>query len=303
MPKNAIDAEAVYFVLTPEKIAEELAKITKHPEIARREIDAREPPKVENETNLQTIFVLLKASFGVNFANYKKSTIQRRITRRIVLSKNENLSKYVAYLRTNKNELQALFEDLLISVTSFFREPQTFTVLKEKVFPSVIEKQVPNQPIRVWIPGCSTGEEVYSVAIAVAEFLEEKNHVDIQIQIFGTDVNGKNVEKARRAIYPKTVEESVSENRLNRFFTSANGNYPIKKQIRDMCIFAKHDLTKDPPFSNLNLIICRNLLIYFDSKLQERVARKCHHGKNKTNLTSQKIAINNLPVLNLALTS
>jgi two-component system CheB/CheR fusion protein len=277
MPKNAIAAETVYFVLTPEHIAEELSRIAKHPEIVRHEIEAIEP-QAGNETNVQTIFTLLKASFGVNFAHYKKSTTNRRISRRIVLNKIENTKKYVTYLQTHQNELQALFDDLLIGVTGFFREPDTFEALREKVFPNLVEKKLPNQPIRVWIPGCSTGEEVYSVAMAIEEFLEEKNIIEVPIQIFGTDVNEKNVEKARRGIYLKNIEDNVSESRLKRFFTPVNGNYQVVKQIRDMCIFAKHDLTKDPHFSNLNLIVCRNLLIYFDSQLQERIIPVFHYG-------------------------
>ena len=148
---------------------------------------------------------------------------------------------------------------------SFFREPDTFTVLKEKGFQSFIEKNQPNQQFRVWIPGCSTGEEVYSYAIILEEFIKEKSIVSANIQIFGTDVNQKNIEKARKGIYSKNIGEDVSQTRLKQFFTFVNGNYKVTKKIRDMCIFAKHDLIKDPPFSNLNLIICRNVLFYFDA--------------------------------------
>jgi two-component system CheB/CheR fusion protein len=137
---------------------------------------------------------------------------------------------------------------------------------------------VANESIRVWIPGCSTGEEVYSVAIAIQEFLEEKSKPEIRVQIFGTDANEKNIEKARQGIYPKTIEENISESKLKRFFRRINGNYQITKLIRDMCIFAKQDITSDPPFSNLDLIMCRNVLIYFDSLLHERVFPIFHYG-------------------------
>ena len=277
MPKSAIAEETAYFVLTPEQIAEELSRISKHPEIIRQKIELTEPQE-QSGTDIQTIFMLLKASFGVNFAHYKKSTINRRISRRIILNKIENIKKYTVYLRTHKLELQALFDDLLIGVTGFFREPDTFLELEEKVLPNIVDKKLSSQPIRVWIPGCATGEEAYSFAIAIEEFLEEKNILETQIQIFATDINEKNVEKARRAIYPKNIEDNVSENRLKRFFISVNGNYQVVKQIRDMCIFAKHDITKDPPFSNLDLIVCRNLLIYFDSQLQERIMPIFHYG-------------------------
>jgi two-component system CheB/CheR fusion protein len=277
MPKSAIAAETVFFILPPEQIAEELSRIAKHPEIIRQKIEAAEPQEPD-ETNTQTIFTLLRASFGVDFANYKKSTTGRRITRRMVLNKIENMKKYITYLRTHREELQALFDDLLIGVTGFFREPQTFKLLKEQVLPSIISKKQASQPFRVWIPGCSSGEEVYSVAITIHEFLEETNSNTVQIQIFGTDVNIKNIEKARKGIYLKTIEDSIPEDKLKHFFTSVNGNYQVVKQIRDMCVFAKHDITKDPPFSNLNLIVCRNLLIYFDAKLQERIIPLFHYG-------------------------
>jgi two-component system CheB/CheR fusion protein len=277
MPKNAISAETVDFVLPPEKIAHELAEIAKHPEINRQKTETTEHPE-EGGDDKQAIFTLLKATFNVNFANYKKATTDRRITRRMVLKNIESVKKYVAYLRTHRDELQALFEDLLIGVTGFFREPQTFDLLKENIFPVIIEKRSPNQSIRVWVPGCSTGEEAYSIAISIQEYLEEKNILDLQIQVFGTDVNEKNIDKARRGIYLKAIEETVPEKRLKRFFMSFNGNYQISKQIRDMCVFAKHDLTNDPPFSNLDLIVCRNVLIYFDAKLQEKIIPFFHYG-------------------------
>ena len=180
-------------------------------------------------------------------------------------------------MRTHPNELQALFDDMLIGVTSFFREPNTFSILVEKVLPELVKDRSHNNPIRVWIPGCSTGEEVYSFAITIREFLEGKNLVDVPFQIFGTDVNEKNIGNARRGTYPKSIE-NVSKKRLQRFFTSYNGSYQIVKSIRDMCIFAKHDLTADPPFSSLDLISCRNVLIYFDSLLQEKVISLLHYG-------------------------
>jgi two-component system, chemotaxis family, CheB/CheR fusion protein len=278
MPKNAISAETVDFVLVPERIAQELVEIAKHPEIIRKKIEPIEAQAEEGGNDKQVIFNILKASFNVNFANYKKSTTDRRISRRMVLKNVASINKYVLYLRTHKDELQALFEDLLIGVTGFFREPETFNVLKESIFLAIVEKKMPNQPIRVWVPGCSTGEEAYSIAMVIQEFLEEKNILDLQIQVFGTDVNGKNIDKARRGIYLKAIEDTIPEKRLKRFFTSFNGNYQIIKQVRDMCVFAKHDLTNDPPFSNMDLIVCRNVLIYFDAKLQEKMVPLFHYG-------------------------
>ena len=226
----------------------------------------------------QTIFTLLKSAFGVDFTHYKEATITRRITRRMVINQIDRVKEYIDYLKSHPAELQALFDDMLIGVTSFFREPGTFDLLKEKVYPELIKIRTPNSPIRVWVPGCSTGEEVYSVAITLQEFFESKSIANVTIQIFGTDVNDKNIEKARQGIYTKNIEANVSEERLRRFFVKSNGNYQIKKFLREMCIFAKQDLTKDPPFSNMDLVCCRNVLIYFDSVLQERLIPLLHYG-------------------------
>jgi two-component system CheB/CheR fusion protein len=221
---------------------------------------------------------MLKITFGLDFTHYKENTINRRITRRMVINKTENLKTYVDCLRSNPTELQGLFDDLLIGVTSFFREPKTFAALKETVLPELAKEKSLSTPLRIWVPGCSTGEEVYSLGIIIQEFLEENNIVDVHVQIFGTDANEKNIDRARQAIYPKVIEDNVSENRLKRFFNKTNGNYQIIKTIREMCIFAKHDLTVDPPFSSLSLIMCRNVLIYFDSFLHERVLPVFHYG-------------------------
>ncbi len=157
----------------------------------------------------------------------------------MVINNIKKMADYAEYLLKHPNELEALYNDMLIGVTSFFREPETFTALKETVFPELVKNRPPNETIRVWIPGCSTGEEAYSFAIALQEFLEEKSITNIQVQIFGTDVNERNVEKARRGIYLKTIETDLPEKRLKHFFTSFNGHYQICKNIRDMCVFAK----------------------------------------------------------------
>jgi len=277
MPYSAISAEAVDFVLSPDKIAKELTKIAKNPQLVRAEIVSQEP-KITKETGLRRIFTLLKSTFNVDFTHYKETVINRRVTRRMVINHVDNITKYAEYLGTHPAELKALFDDMLIGVTNFFREPDTFVILKEKLLPELLKNRARREPIRMWIPGCSTGEEAYSFAIALQEFLEETGTGDVQVQIFGTDVNEKNVDKARQGIYPKSIEANVSENRLKRFFTSFNGNYQIAKFIRDVCIFAKQDLTADPPFSNLSLISCRNMLIYFDSQLQEKIVSILHYA-------------------------
>jgi two-component system, chemotaxis family, CheB/CheR fusion protein len=276
MPRNVIDAEAAHFILSPENIAKEIVRLAKNPQLSRAKLDA--PRHAERETEIKKILKMLNTSSGVDFTHYRETTVNRRIARRMVINKIDSDRKYVNFLQAHPDELQALFDDLLIGVTSFFREPKTFEALKEKVFPELAKNRSAGESIRVWIPGCSTGEEVYSIAIAIQEFLREKAIADIRIQIFGTDANEKNIEKARQGIYPKTIEDNISENRLTRFFTRQNGNYQITKVIRDMCIFAKQDLTSDPPFSNLDLIMCRNVLIYFDSLLHERIFPIFHYG-------------------------
>jgi two-component system CheB/CheR fusion protein len=277
MPQNAINSDSAYFVLSPEDIAKELISIAKHPQLAHTRAKAQKTELTKGELELKKILGIIRSAFGIDFSHYKGNTVNRRITRRMVINKIENVEAYITYLRANPKELQALFDDLLIGVTSFFREPKTFDLLKEKVLPA-LTRDKSLSIMRVWVPGCSTGEEVYSIAITIREFLEDNDIADLRVQVFGTDANEKSIDKARQGIYPKAIEETVSPNRLKRFFQKNNGNYQILKPIRDMCIFAKHDLTVDPPFSNLDLIMCRNLLIYFDSHLQERTLPIFHYG-------------------------
>jgi two-component system CheB/CheR fusion protein len=277
MPQSAIAAEAAYFILPPDKIGKELARIAKHPQLIRAEIIAAQPKPTKEEFT-KAIFTMLKTSFGVDFTHYKESTISRRIARRMVINQTETLKDYAAFLRSHPKELQALFDDMLIGVTSFFREPQTFDIMTEKMFPEFLKNRQHDNAIRIWAPGCSTGEEVYSIAITIQEFLEDRNIPDQAVQIFGTDVNERNIERARQGIYAKNIEAYVSDKRLRKYFSKVNGNYQVTKFIRDICIFAKQDVTKDPPFSNLDMICCRNVLIYFDSALQERVIPILHYA-------------------------
>jgi PAS domain S-box-containing protein len=277
MPQNAILAECVDRILTPQKIAEELAKVAKHPEIIRAQIEAKrlEPKQL---MGLQVIFTMLKSSFGVDFSNYKEPFIQRRLKRRMVINDIHKIEDYANYLSKHPKELQALFGDMLIGVTSFFRESNTFTLLKEQVFPELLKQRSPQQTLRIWIAGCSTGEEAYTYAIALKEFLEETSQTYIPIQVFGTDLNAKNVDKARQGIYPSTIESNLSEECLKKYFVRIDGNYQIAKHIRELCVFAKQDLTADPPFSNLDLVSCRNMLIYFNSELQEKIIPLLHYA-------------------------
>lgn len=233
-------------------------------------VEQMDEPKTE-ENCYKMIFNMLRSTFDIDFTHYKQSTINRRIARRMVITQTDNIKKYVNFLQSQPTELQALFNDMLIGVTSFFREPHTFEILQQNVYPEILKNKTEKEAIRIWVSGCSTGEEVYSIAIALQEFLEEKHLKHQPFEIFATDINEKNIEKASKAIYPKSIEMKVSEIRLRKFFEKVNSNYQIAKYIRETCVFARQDITKDPPLSNLDLVCCRNVLIYLDWYLQERV--------------------------------
>lgn len=276
MPHSAVSAGIVNFVLSPEKIADELARIGKHPYLNHEKLRIIKP-KIEEVDKYQAILSMLKLAFNVNFAAYKESTINRRISRRMVLHQLDRIDDYVKLLREDRAELQALFDDLLIGVTSFFREPETFQILIERVYPVIFKNRSPESVVRVWVPGCATGEEAYSIALSLKEYMD-KNNITISVQVFGTDISDKNIEKARAGLYPDTISESVSEERLKRFFTKSDQKYQVHKSIRDMCVFAKQDLTRDPPFSNLDLISCRNVLIYLKPEAQKRIIPLFHYA-------------------------
>ena len=226
-------------------------------------------------------FKLLNAAAGVDFTFYKKSTIKRRIARRMALHKLEHLTAYVKYLESHREEVDALYQDILIHVTSFFREPDVFRTLQNKILPRIYSGKPAGDPFRVWIAGCSTGEEAYSFAICLVEVLAGRA-ATIPVQVFGTDVSEEALEKARAGIYPKDALSRVSPGRLRRFFNKVDGHYQIKSNVRDLCVFARHDLTKDPPFSRLDLISCRNVLIYLEPVLQKRILASFHYGLKDT---------------------
>ena len=279
MPRSAIQAGCVDFVMAPEGIARELVRLCQHPYVAPPASSRGE--EGESKEQFGTIFTMLRNTTGVDFGYYKHATIRRRIQRRMALHKMEKVEPYIDYLRANPQELTSLFHDILINVTSFFREAPTFDALKEKVFPTMLRDRSPEDPVRVWVPGCATGEEAYSVAVCLIEYLRE-NDVDTQIQVFGTDLSETSLEKARAGIYPDSIAADVSPERLRRFFFKVNGSYQISRAIRDMCVFARQNLTKDPPFSKLDLITCRNVLIYLGPVLQNKVLRYFHYGLKPT---------------------
>jgi len=277
MPHSAITAGFVDYILPPKGIARELARIARHPYVSREELSEPSALPLEENTGLNTIFQLLRRSTGVDFTHYRKTTIFRRIQRRMMVHKIDRLNEYVRYLQTNPTEINALYQDMLINVTSFFRNPKMFDALKSAVFPSLLKHRGGDGNIRIWTPGCASGEETYSVAISLLEYLGDKaSHTNIQL--FGTDISEINIVKARAAVYPENIQTDVTPDRLRRFFTKAEGGYRISKSIRDICIFAQHNLLSDPPFSQMDLICCRNLLIYLEPILQGKIISLFHYA-------------------------
>jgi two-component system, chemotaxis family, CheB/CheR fusion protein len=263
MPMSAITAGSVDFVLPPQRIAAELARIGSHPYLA----DAQEVPE---GSELDKVCLILRSSVGVDFRLYKQATVRRRIARRMALRKVASLKKYAQILRQNPEEARALADDMFIHVTSFFRDLECFQALRKRVLAKLGQKRPAGDPIRIWVPGCSTGEEAYSIAMLLLEELEEQAD-RIKIQIFGTDIQEHAVEQARAGIYTDAAVAGVTPARLKRFFVQADHGYQIQQFVRDLCVFARHDLAKDPPFSKLDLISCRNVLIYLGPTLQKRV--------------------------------
>ena len=275
MPSSAIETGCVDFVLPPAAIAAEIARIGRHPYVARA---ADETAAVrDGEPGLARVIEQLRMSIGVDFTNYKRNTLFRRVTRRAILHRMEDLRDYARLLQGDPAEVAALYEDILISVTTFFRNPEAFEALKAKVFPRLVRDRSRNDPVRIWSVGCSTGEEAYSIAIAFAEFAELAR-IQVPVQVFGTDLNGAAVEKARAGLYPKAIVHDVSADRLRRFFFEADGTYRISKAIRETTVFARHNLLTEPPFSRIDLLACRNLLIYLEPSLQQKAMGMMHYA-------------------------
>ena len=280
MPRNAIAAGNVDFVLPPPAIARELKSIATH--VTAFTLDDTEDTADERtkpDETLNKIFLLLRNFSRVDFSFYKPGTIKRRVMRRMFLRKTESLEAYLQFLRKHRDEVETLFNDVLINVTGFFRDPESFENLKKTAFPAIMSHKPPNIPIRMWVPGCSTGEEVYSLAIVLLEYLGEKA-ANRQIQVFASDLSENIIGKARTGIYPESVAADISSDRLRRFFRNIEGGYQISKNIRDMVVFAKQDLAKDPPFSKLDMISCRNVMIYMSQVLQKRILPLFHYALN-----------------------
>ncbi len=313
MPRSAAAAGCVDFVLSPQAIAEELARLAKHPYVVGAQAVAPTQPELDHgdatehqddakplpsggsgtpdngvqraraeaerghgDPGFRRILLLLHKHCGVDFSLYKSSTIQRRVARRMLLSRNDTLEQYAKFLTGNAKELDALFSDVLISVTSFFRNPDAFAVLQREVLPKLMAQQG-DEPLRVWVLGCSTGQEAYSIAMAFVEIAEKTPH-GRKLQVFATDLNESLLEKARHGLYAKSLATDLSPERLRRFFVEEGGGYRISKPLREMVVFARQNIISDPPFSRIDLITCRNLLIYLEPALQKRVFPLFHYA-------------------------
>jgi len=279
MPRSAMLGGSVDFVLPPAAIGRQLVEIARHAYVAPGAA-APEPASPEDE-NFAKVIELLRRSSGVDFTNYKTSTLTRRIARRMALHKADRLAEYAHVLEEKPAEIDALFQDILINVTSFFRDAESFELLKTRLFPRLLEERGANEPIRLWVVGCSTGEEAYSLAIAFTECMEREGRL-WPMQIFATDLNGAVIERARAGLYPKSISERVSAQRLLRFFYEVDGQYRVAKSIRDLCVFARHDIAADPPFSRMDLVSCRNLLIYLEPVLQRQLMPILHYAVKPT---------------------
>jgi two-component system CheB/CheR fusion protein len=235
----------------------------------------------EEGADVSAVLRVLRTATGVDFAQYKSASIRRRIARRMLLQKIDDLATYVRHLRQTPHEAEALRDDILIQVTEFFRDPEGFEALRRSVFPSLVKERAAEEPIRIWVPGCATGEEAYSLVICLLEFLGETDS-HLPIQMFATDLSAAAVTRARAGTFPASIENEISVDRLRRFFVKTDGRYQISKAIRDVCVFAQQDVTRDPPFSKLDLISCCNVLIYLNAALQERVIPVLHYALKPT---------------------
>lgn len=312
MPRNAIAAGCVDFILPPAGIAAELARIAKHPLVsaaaAKTLRSKRAPDQLENsaplpalsvakskrsgvemqnnnqvrtpsvqEVGFAKILLLLRNHCGVDFSPYKPSTIHRRISRRMVLNRQSTLDAYAVFAKGNTKELEALYSDVLISVTRFFRNAEAFEALKQKALRPLLDARKREGLVRVWTLGCSTGQEAYSIAMAFTEVAEKLTGAP-KLQIFATDLNEALLEKARHGLYAKTLVQDISPDRLRRFFVEEEGGYRVSKTLREQVIFARQNVMGDPPFSRIDLVTCRNLLIYFETDLQKRIMPAFHYA-------------------------
>jgi two-component system CheB/CheR fusion protein len=281
MPRHAIETGCVDLTMRPSEIAAELVRLAQRFAVGDAagsgQTTTRGTEADPDEASLTHIVQRIRSAHRVDFTHYKRTTIWRRLHRRLALRRVATIQEYDALLDGDPAELAALYQDLLIRVTDFFRDPESFDALRQSVFPALYNARPSNRPLRIWVPGCATGEEVYSVAMALLEYLGDPAAA-VGVQIFGTDISDAALQKARAGLYARTELDAVSPERLERFFTAQNDEFRVAKEVRNLCLFARQDVTRDPPYSRLDLISCRNLLIYLDAVAQRQVLRSFHYA-------------------------
>lgn len=268
MPRSSISTGMVDFILHPEKLADELVNYVKHPLIRKTVQIEHQINKDENQ--LSKVIAILRDNKGVDFSNYKETTIIRRLEKRISINRFDKIDDYVRFLDNNQREISFLFNELLIGVTRFFRDEESYNKLSDEVLGNIFKQLGENEALRVWVAGCSTGEEAYSLAILLKEYMQ-KNAMNTEVKIFATDIDANSLEYAGAGLYPDSIVSDISPERINKFFTRKGERYQVNDSIRSMVIFARHNILQDPPFSKINLISCRNLLIYLNNQVQQKV--------------------------------
>jgi two-component system CheB/CheR fusion protein len=274
MPRSAINAGAVDYVLPVEQMPDRLVQYIRHLHGLGQSLQ-RSP--LDDSDKLRRICVIVRERTSHDFSYYKQSTMVRRIQRRLQVNSIDNLDTYIQRLREDGAEADLLFKELLIGVTQFFRDPEAFQALEQQVIPQIFAERDSNSPVRVWVAGCSTGEEAYSIAILMAEH-ERRTGQSVPVQIFATDIDQRTLESARLGCYPQGIVDKISNERLGRYFHQVGETYQVTQEIREMCVFSAHDLLRDPPFSRVDLVSCRNLLIYLQSEAQQRVMPLLHYA-------------------------
>jgi len=274
MPASAANAGVVDYVLPPQGIARELARIGRHPNLRPREPSLAVPG---SDGDLTPLLATLRGATGVDFTHYKHSAIGRRIARRMVVQKMERTADYLQLIRKNPAELQQLYQDIIFNVTGFFRDPAMFRALKRRVFPKLLSKRAPDDPVRIWVPACATGEEAYSIAIALSEYLRAAS-LSVPVQIFATDISDAAIERARAGVYPKNIAGRVPPELLRRYFQPSAGHFHVARNLREICVFARQNVIQDAPFSRIDLISCPNLMVDLEAVLQRRVIHTFHYA-------------------------
>jgi two-component system CheB/CheR fusion protein len=277
MPRSAIDSVLVDVVAPANELPEKLMSFLKHIPVPKTDTT----DEVKEKSALEKIIILLRTHTGNDFSQYKKNTLYRRIERRMAVHRIDKISDYVHFISENPKETDLLFKELMIGVTNFFRDIQVWETLSESVIPDMLTNMEPGSSLRAWVPGCSSGEEAYSLAIVFKEALEKiHSHQGITLQIFATDLDEDAIEIARKGIFPANIAHDVSANRLNRFFSETDEGYHVNAEIREMVVFAQHNILIHPPFRNIDIVSCRNLLIYLDPELQNKLIRMFYSSMN-----------------------